>query len=39
MSREELLKISKELTESFINNKNGALQIEHYILKIKKKIF
>ena len=32
MSREELLKISKELTESFINNKNGALQIEHYFM-------
>ena len=32
MSREELLKISRELTESFINNKNGALQIEHYFM-------
>lgn len=32
MSREELLKISRELTESFINNKNGSLRIEHYFM-------
>lgn len=32
MSREELLKLSRELTESFIDNKNGALQIEHYFM-------
>lgn len=32
MSREELLKISRELTESFLNNKNGPLRIEHYFM-------
>lgn len=32
MSREELLKISRELTESFINNKNSSLRVEHYFM-------
>lgn len=32
MSREELLKISRELTESFINDKNGPLRTEHYFM-------
>lgn len=32
MNREELLKISRELTESFINNKNGSLRVEHYFM-------
>lgn len=32
MSREELLKISRELTESFLNNKNGPLRVEHYFM-------
>lgn len=32
MSRDELLKISRELTESFINNKNGPLRVEHYFM-------
>jgi hypothetical protein len=35
MSREELLKISRELTESFLNNKNGPLRVEHYLCLVR----